>query len=242
MCGKLKSVNHVLAQKEYKRRHNWFGTKIHLEICRKYATEVKEKWSERKSEVVMENDQCKILRWFTVQTDHEIYGTRPDVIVIQKDNRFLPDNRFYLSLWWKSRYWRTGKNKTLPEFGTTVEKDMKEKVKVIPLVIGAPGTTHIKFRKLQKSVLLHNAGILQKVLDGVTIKNTGSWKPRNTGEFKFKTRSQNTCSTVALSEVTNQAEVKKYVTATNSSPKHPSEPQIWEKPNLGPLNPLSPKT
>ena len=70
---------------------------------------------------------------------------------------------------------------------------MEEKVKVIPLVIGAPGTTHIKFRnwlkenrKLQKSVLLHNAGILQKVLDGVTIKNTGSWKPRNTGRMQIQ--------------------------------------------------------
>ena len=42
MCGKVeKSVNHLLiecrklAQKEYKRRHDWFGTKIHWKICRK---------------------------------------------------------------------------------------------------------------------------------------------------------------------------------------------------------------
>ena len=31
----------------------------------------------------MEND-----KWdFTVETDHEIYGRRPDVIVVQKDNK-----------------------------------------------------------------------------------------------------------------------------------------------------------
>ena len=42
MCGKAEErVNHVLsecsklAQKEYKRRHDWFGTKIQWEICRK---------------------------------------------------------------------------------------------------------------------------------------------------------------------------------------------------------------
>ena len=42
MCGKAEdSVNHVLrvcnelAQKEYKRQHDWFGAKIHWEICRK---------------------------------------------------------------------------------------------------------------------------------------------------------------------------------------------------------------
>ena len=48
------SVNHVLsecsklAQKEYKRQHDWFGMKIHREICRKYRIEVKEKWYEHK--------------------------------------------------------------------------------------------------------------------------------------------------------------------------------------------------
>ena len=33
----------------------------------------------------MEKDECKILWDFTVQTDHEIYGRRPDVIVVQED-------------------------------------------------------------------------------------------------------------------------------------------------------------
>ena len=68
MCGKAeKSVNHLLsecsklAQKEYKRRHDWLGTKIHWKICRKYGTEVKEKWYEHKPEVAMENDKSKIL-------------------------------------------------------------------------------------------------------------------------------------------------------------------------------------
>ena len=34
----------------------------------------------------MYNDKCKILQDFTVQTDHQIYGRRPDVIVVQKNN------------------------------------------------------------------------------------------------------------------------------------------------------------
>ena len=44
MCGKAEErVNHVLsecsklAQKEYKRRHDWFGTKIQWEIYGKYV-------------------------------------------------------------------------------------------------------------------------------------------------------------------------------------------------------------
>ena len=74
------------AQKEYKKRHDWFGTKINWEISKKYGIEVKEKWHRHKSEVVMENGRCKILRGYTVHTDHEIYGIRADVIVVQKDN------------------------------------------------------------------------------------------------------------------------------------------------------------
>ena len=92
MCTKAEeSINHVLSkcsnlvQREYKRRHDWFGTKIHWEICRKYDIEVKEKWYGHRSEVLIENDKCKVLWDFTVQTDHEIYGRRPNVIVIQND-------------------------------------------------------------------------------------------------------------------------------------------------------------
>ena len=86
MCGKAEeSVNHVLSEcskltvKEHKRRHDWFGTKIHWKISRKYRIEVKEKWYERKAKVVIENSKCKILWDFAVQRDHEIYGRIPDV-------------------------------------------------------------------------------------------------------------------------------------------------------------------
>ena len=46
---------------------------------------MEEKWYEHKSEVVMENDKCKILWDVTVQTNQEIYGRRPDASVVQKD-------------------------------------------------------------------------------------------------------------------------------------------------------------
>ena len=68
MCGKTEeSIYHVLtkssklAQKEYKRQHDSFGTKIHCEICTKYGIEVKEKWDKHELEGVMENNNCKML-------------------------------------------------------------------------------------------------------------------------------------------------------------------------------------
>ena len=55
---------------------------IDWEICRKYGIEVKEKWYEHKLEVIMENYKFAILWDFTVQTDHEIYGRKQDVIMV----------------------------------------------------------------------------------------------------------------------------------------------------------------
>ena len=67
-------------------------------------------------------------------------------------------------------------------------------------------------------------------------------------KLKIKTRSQTTCCIGRRADrsgprpsVRNQAEVKKYVTGTNSSPEYPSEPQNRENFNLGRLDPPSHK-
>ena len=64
----------------------------------------------------------------------------------------------------------------------------------------------------------------------------------------MKTRSQTTCcigrrvdKSGPRPSVRNQAEVEKYATGTNSSPKYPSEPQNRENSSLGPLDPPSHK-
>ena len=65
MCGKAEeSVNHVLSessklsQTEYERHNDWFGTKIHWKIFRKYVVEVREKWYKHQPVEVMEKDKC----------------------------------------------------------------------------------------------------------------------------------------------------------------------------------------
>ena len=175
MCGKAeKSVNYVLnecsklAQKENKRRHYWFVTKIYQEICRKYSTEMKEKWYQHKPVVVMENDKCKILGDFTVQTDDEIYGRRPDAIVVQKNKNlcqiinFAYDGRVDTKELEKIEHYQ--------DLTGELRKILDRKVKFILLVIGALVKTHLKLRnwlkeigietqitELQKSVLLQTA-------------------------------------------------------------------------------------
>ena len=92
MCReKDETVNHLIsecskmAQREYKRRHDWVGRRVHWDVCRKYGIEVKDKWYQQEPGSVIENKKCKILWDFTVQTDHIIQARRPDMIVIDKE-------------------------------------------------------------------------------------------------------------------------------------------------------------
>ena len=91
MCGERgETVNHLvsecskLAQREYKRRHDWVGRRVHWEVYRMYGKEVKDKGHEHDAVPVAENERCKILWDFNIQTDHVIQARRPDMIVINK--------------------------------------------------------------------------------------------------------------------------------------------------------------
>ena len=59
----------MMVQREYKRRHDWVGRKMHWELCRKTGFDVKR--YKHKPEKVVENDSWKI--WdIAMQTDHVI--------------------------------------------------------------------------------------------------------------------------------------------------------------------------
>ena len=48
-----------LAQKEYKRRHDWIGRHIHWEICGANGIHVKPKWHEHQPGAVIKNDSYR---------------------------------------------------------------------------------------------------------------------------------------------------------------------------------------
>ena len=110
----------------------------------KYGTEVKQKWYEHKPGVVMENDKCKMLWDFPVQTDQEIYGRRRDVIVVQKNKNLCQIIPFACP------YDGRVDIKELEKIEHGLVRELKKiwsmKVKVIPLMITALGTTPIKLR------------------------------------------------------------------------------------------------
>ena len=99
----------------------------------------------------MQNDKCKILWDFTIQMDHEIYGKRPEVIVVRKDKNLCQIIDFAL---WKSgkiEHWkkleRIRKNRTLRRFGMRADKDMEHKSQ--GYTISDENNTH-KVKKLVK--------------------------------------------------------------------------------------------
>ena len=68
LCGThVEDVLHIvsdcsmLAQKEYKRRHDKVCLNIHWALCKKYVVKVCKRWYKHKVESVVENDIVKIL-------------------------------------------------------------------------------------------------------------------------------------------------------------------------------------
>ena len=128
MCGeKDETVNHLIsvsecskmAQREYKRRHDWVGRRVHWDVCKKYGIVVNDKWYKHEPGPVIENDKCKILWDFTVQTDHIIQARRPDMIVIDKETN-------------KAQVFDKETNKARPDFAIPYDSrvDSKEMEKI----------------------------------------------------------------------------------------------------------------
>ena len=128
----------------------------------------------------MKNDKCKILWNFTVQIDHEIYGRKPDVIVVKNSKNLCQIIDFVCPYDGKRWCQKIRKNRILPRFGKRGEKDMEHESqgyttssrwprnnthKVKTLVKGNRSIgTETHRTELQETVLLHTAQIFQKVV------------------------------------------------------------------------------
>ena len=176
----VETINHIvsecpkLAQREYKRRHDWVERHIHWEI----GIHVKSKWYEHQSEAVIEHDSCKTLWEFTVQTDRFITARRPDMILIDKKHHECQIIDFAIPYDTRGDDKEVEKIERYLDLARELKKVWNMKVIVVPLVVGALGTPAKELEKrlktigieteiteLEKTVLIHTSRILLKVTE-----------------------------------------------------------------------------
>ena len=73
----------MLAQKEYKKRHDNVGRYIHWKICEKYGFQGAQQY-EHDPDGIIENKEYKILWYFAIQCDTKIEVRRPDMLLLIK--------------------------------------------------------------------------------------------------------------------------------------------------------------
>lgn len=186
LCGKSgESVQHIvsgcekLAQREYKRRHDNVARKVHWDLCRKHGLEHHEKWYEHSPEGVVENDEVKILWDINIQCDNVITARRPDIVIINKQERLCT----IVDVAIPTDVRVSDKEKEKIEKYQDLKREIARlwkirKVQIIPIVIGALGSVTKEFNKwveklgipcefmgMQKTALLGTARILRKVLE-----------------------------------------------------------------------------
>ena len=115
---------------------------------------------------------------FSIQTDHLIEARRPDLVVVDKEERSrkIIDFAVPRDSWIKEK--EKDKIEKYQELGRELQKIWNVKVKIIPLVVGSLGAITKQFgnrlkhigiavgtAQVQKTVLLGTARILRKVLE-----------------------------------------------------------------------------
>ena len=146
MCRKVdESIYHIvsgsskLAQKEYKKRHNNLGKTVHWKLGRKCNFEVGDKWHEHEPESVLQNEDHKILWYFSNQTDHVIEARRLDLVVVDKKERSCKIIDFAVTGDSRIEEKRKDKIEKYQDLARELEKIWNIIVKIIPLVVGSLG-------------------------------------------------------------------------------------------------------
>ena len=186
MCREAdETVSHIIAgcQKlagtEYLRRHNSVAATLHHEICQHYRipTAEQQPWLHR-PEAVTETEQVKVLWDFEIRTDRIVTARRPDLLVIDKQEKTAKIIDVAVPLDKNVRDKEGEKVEKYQDLKLEIQRLWNVKAEVIPVVVGALGAVSTKLdhhlqripgdhnmRKLIKQGILGSAHILRRVLD-----------------------------------------------------------------------------
>ena len=127
---------------------------------------------------VLEDEDYKILWDFGIQTDHVIEAQRPDLVLVDKQERICKVIDFAVPGDSRIEEKEQDKIEKYQDLRRELQKIWNFKVKIIPLVVGSLGAISKQFgnrlkqigitvgtAQVQKTVLLGTARILRKVLE-----------------------------------------------------------------------------
>ena len=150
MCGEREeSISHILAeckmlaQNQYRLwRHDKVAQIIHWQFCERYNFESGAKWYNHEPQAVLESDIIKLLWEFRIQTDHPLEHNKPDIVVLNKEDRtclildvaFPFDTRVNIK-----------EKEKIEKYQDLIKREITliwkcKTVKVVSIIIGALGT------------------------------------------------------------------------------------------------------
>ena len=134
-------------------------------ICQESVglSEMRGGYNDHVPESVLENDDYKLLRDFSVRTDHEIGARRPDLMIIDKRERSCQIIDVAIPEDGRVREKEDEKIKKYQDLAREVRGMLGVRSKVIPVVVGID--VGISVELIQKCALLGSARILRKVLE-----------------------------------------------------------------------------
>ena len=185
-CGKeAETVGHLisgcemLAQNEYKRRHDKMGLRIYWELCKKYGIQAKERWYEEVPDPVRKSADSKIEIWWDqkVVTPTVLEHSRPDLVVIDHEKRKHTLVDFSVPFDPNVVKKEDEKIQKYGRLATEISRMKKVQVETIPVVVGALGVVSKRLKSwleqlgipdmiggLQTATIIGSAAILRKVL------------------------------------------------------------------------------
>ena len=160
------------------KRHDNLGKIVHWKLARKCDFEAGHNWYEHEPQSVIENEDYKILWYFSIPTDHVIEARRLDLVVVDKKRRTYKIIDFAVPGDKRIEKKEKEKIEKYQDLRKELQKIWNVKVKIIPLVVGILGALPKQFGdrlkqtgitakigQVQKTVLFGTARILRKVLE-----------------------------------------------------------------------------
>ena len=160
----------------YLQRHNNLAKYIYIQLANKFSIPVTQQWYQCEPEKIIENNAAKILWDFSVQTDKTIPHNKPDILLVDKDER----KAYVIDIACPSDYNVVKKRREKINHYTDLAIEIKsmwqlDNVVIVPIIIGATGLIHKQFlndtnkldvklniSEMQKAVLLGTSYIVRR--------------------------------------------------------------------------------